>query len=452
MTRDIGVDGDKARSCSRAGRNLIAVIGIDRYRHPHWSPLTNAVNDARGALALFEQLGFEQAAPMLIDDGATGRAIQSLVADDLVTIGPDDSLVLFYSGHGGNRKHRVGDRELTTGYLIPVDAEDRVATWVDLEAWLRFVALLPAKHILVILDACHSGIALDPIIKWRDSRSHHEPLSTLSTWTSRRIITSARSGQRAMDGGPHPGHSLFTGCLIEALTHGLRRNGELVTTGSELGLHVRQRVGSYPQSQQTPDFGTFAFDQRGEMVLSSMLEPREPRGEAPFAALTTSTWMDTDDPDDDLDDGVELPTSGTGSSAIDSDDRTTFWTSVEQLLAPPTTIRGAWTRRYQAFRHGAFAGNVRLGVVANANGAMRVHLWSLHRDHQETLRDIERAVLDGSIAVPTQLGPLKTRLAPKGEQLYLEFAWHRSGGYLRELDRVKASIDWFVGTAKSRFR
>jgi uncharacterized caspase-like protein len=199
-----------------------------------------------------------------------------------VTIGAEDSLVLFYSGHGGNRKHRVGGRELTTGYLIPVDAEDKVATWVDLEAWLRFVALLPAKHILVILDACHSGIALDPIIKWRDSRSHHEPLSTLSAWTSRRIITSARSDQRAIDGGPHPGHSLFTGCLIEALTHGLRRNGELVTTGSELGLYVRQRVGSYPQSQQTPDFGTFAFDQRGEMVLSSTLDPREPRGEAPY--------------------------------------------------------------------------------------------------------------------------------------------------------------------------
>jgi hypothetical protein len=43
------------------------VIGIDRYQHQHWSPLSNAVNDARGALALFEQLGFERIAP--IDDG-----------------------------------------------------------------------------------------------------------------------------------------------------------------------------------------------------------------------------------------------------------------------------------------------------------------------------------------------------------------------------------------------
>jgi uncharacterized caspase-like protein len=246
-TRDVRADDDTGTSGSRAGRNLIAVIGIDRYQR--WPSLSNAVNDARGTLALFEQLGFVPAAPMLIDAAATGRAIRSLVKDDLVTIEPEDSLVLFYSGHGGNQEHLVGDQELTTGYLIPVDAEDKVSTWVDLEEWLRSVARLPAKHILVILDACHSGIALDPIIKWRDGMSRSEPLAKLKARPSRRIITSARGDERAMDGGPYPGHSLFTGCLIDALTHGLRRNGVLVTTGSELGLYLQRRVETYPQSQ-----------------------------------------------------------------------------------------------------------------------------------------------------------------------------------------------------------
>jgi hypothetical protein len=70
-------------SDSVVGRNLIAVIGIDRYQR--WPLLSNAVNDACGALALFERLGFVEAA-MLIDDAATGRAIQSLVTDDLATM------------------------------------------------------------------------------------------------------------------------------------------------------------------------------------------------------------------------------------------------------------------------------------------------------------------------------------------------------------------------------
>jgi YVTN family beta-propeller protein len=270
VRRDIkGVDSTHV-AANRSGRNLISVIGIDYYRHTqYWQPLSHAVSDARGAAAVFERLGFVNALPSLLDEAATGEAIQSLVTDDLTTLGSDDSLVLFYAGHGGNRKHRVGDHEVTTAYLIPVDGKGRVATWVELEAWLRAVALLPAKHILVILDACHSGFALDPLIKWRDSTSFRgEPLATLSARRSRRIITSALGDQRAMDGGPYPGHSLFTGCLIEALTHGLRGTDEPMTTGSELGLCLQRRVGSYPHTQQTPDFGTFAFDDRGEMVIT----------------------------------------------------------------------------------------------------------------------------------------------------------------------------------------
>jgi CheY-like chemotaxis protein len=270
--RDIATTNEAPVLAEARGRNLIAVIGIDRYQR--WRPLSNAVNDARAAMELFERLGFAQATEALIDGAATARAIQALVIDDLVTLSSDDSLVLFYAGHGGNRRHRVGNRDVMTGYLIAVDSDDRVSTWVELEAWLRAVALLPAKHILVILDACHSGIALDPVIKWRDGTSwRDETLATLKERRSRRIIASALGDQRALDAGPYPEHSLFTGCLIEALTTGLRRSDKPVITGSELGVYLQRRVASYPRSQQTPDLGTFAFDERGEMLIPVMGRP-----------------------------------------------------------------------------------------------------------------------------------------------------------------------------------
>lgn len=268
-----------------AGRNVIAVIGIDRYHH--WPRLANAVNDAMGAAAVFQRLGFEQLTAPLVDDAATGKAIQSLVTDDLKMLGPDDSLVLFYAGHGGTQRHPLGDKVVKTGYLIPVDAStspDRVSTWVDLEGWLRTVSLLPARHILVVLDACHSGIVLDPIIKWRDiGTSQDVPLPTLQARRSRRIITSALDDQLTLDSGPVHGHSLFTGCLVEGLTEGLRRGGRRVATGSALGLYVQQRVQTYPQSQQTPDFGAFAFDDRGEMVIP-LVEPVPYTGPEPESA------------------------------------------------------------------------------------------------------------------------------------------------------------------------
>jgi uncharacterized caspase-like protein len=267
--RDLGRASIPQQASRSPGRNVIAVIGIDRYQH--WRPLDNAVRDATATTAAFRQLGFEPAVEPLLDERATGAAIQSLVTDDLRTLGPNDSLVLFYAGHGGVRTHRLGEQRIKIGYLIPVEAAsspDKVATWIDLESWLRAVALLPAKHILVVLDACHSGIALDPIVRWRDSGSwQDEALPTLQARRSRRIITSALDDEIACDGGPVAGHSLFTGCLLEALRHGIGRAGQRMTTSSELGRHLQQRVATYPGSRQTPDFGSFAFDDRGEMAI-----------------------------------------------------------------------------------------------------------------------------------------------------------------------------------------
>lgn len=267
--RDIGLDSTSGETCGRTGRSVIVAIGIDRYQH--WQPLTNAVRDATGTVAVFERLGFEQIVAPLLDGRATGTAIQALVSDELRALSADDSLVLFYAGHGGTRIHRFGNDVVKTGYLIPVDASAtpaKVATWIELEAWLRAVSLLPPRHILVVLDACHSGIALDPAIKWRDLSSWRSaPLAKLNARRSRRIITSALDDEIVLDSGPIRGHSLFTGCLIEGLVHGLPRAGGRVTTGSELGLYVQRRVRAYPKSQQTPDFGTFALDDRGEMVI-----------------------------------------------------------------------------------------------------------------------------------------------------------------------------------------
>jgi uncharacterized caspase-like protein len=270
--RDVASLAGPAHHTTGDGRMCIAVIGIDRYRT--WSPLRNAVSDARGALNLFLDLGFEPACAPLYDEAATADALHRLVTDDLAALGPQDSLVLFFAGHG----HTVvrtypGATSVTKkeGYIIPVDGDrpgGRISTWLRLDTWLSDVAHAPVRHLLVVLDACHSGIALDPVI-WRssdvDSTGAIEPLRARR---SRRVITSALDDQRAMDSGPVPGHSLFTGCLIEALTGGLAASaGESLVTGTDIGRYVQRRVSSYPDSSQTPDFGALELDDRGELFV-----------------------------------------------------------------------------------------------------------------------------------------------------------------------------------------
>lgn len=287
MYRDISSDPSRVEATVTEGRKVVAVVGIDRYRA--WPVLSNAVSDAHGALRVFQQLGFEQIAPPLIDETATGDAIHRLVTDDLATLGSDDSLVLFFAGHGHTQTRTLQSGPVQTGFLIPFDGDrpdGRAASWLRLDSWLSDVARLPPRHILVILDACHSGLVLGSLIKWRGAAEpvQRDALDALRRRQSRRVITSALGDQRAMDGGPITGHSLFTGCLIEGLTGGLARDGNREVTGSEIGVYVQQRVTGYSASMQTPDFGTLELDNRGELVL-----PVATLDEVPVALLQSGS-------------------------------------------------------------------------------------------------------------------------------------------------------------------
>src|ERR1044071_7438792 len=253
-----------------SGRSYIAVIGIDRYRT--WSRLDNAVSDARGAMDLFLHLGFELTSPPLFDDQATGAALHRLVTSDLTRLRKQDSLVVFFAGHGHTvTRSFFGGASVKDGYLIPVDggAPDRsTCTWIRLDSWLKDITRLPAQP------------AIDPMDKLRARRS-------------RRIITSALEDQVAMDRGPVPGHSLFTGCLIEALTHGLRSATDAtLVTGSEIGLYVQRRVSGYENSSQTPDFGTLELDDRGELVIRLPRDPSTPPSAISPQALGTDPRPD----------------------------------------------------------------------------------------------------------------------------------------------------------------
>jgi len=258
------------------GRNTIVVIGIDEYAH--WPRLHNAVTDATGVEKLFRGLGFEPLDRPLLDGDATRGAIMSLLLDTLPRkLGPDDGVVIFFAGHGRAEEAVVGNTTVETGYIAPVDARTgSLAELIDVDTLLGAAARLPARHVLVFLDSCHSGVALGGSVS--SLRSLPGPLADLDRRRSRKVITSARGDQVASDGGPVPGHSLFTGTLIDGLATGRAdRDGNGVVTSNELGLYLEQTVSAATDSSQTPDFGSFMLDDRGEMII--------PLDDATFAVL-----------------------------------------------------------------------------------------------------------------------------------------------------------------------
>lgn len=253
----------------KQGRSLVVVSGIDKYAH--WRTLNNAVQDALGLQqTLIDKLGFTAPIAPLIDGAVTQKAIEALVEEQLrELLKEDDSLVLFFAGHG----HTRIEQESETGYIIPVDArmpdgaKEHWSDYIRLNHWLEEVAELPARHILVVLDACHSGFALGSAANIY--RSAERFRADINRDRSRKVITSAKRDQLALDGGPVPGHSLFTGTLINGFNWGEADiDGNGFITSSELGLYLQQKVGQASKSTQTPEFGSFYRDEQGEMVIS----------------------------------------------------------------------------------------------------------------------------------------------------------------------------------------
>lgn len=255
------------------GRKCISVIGIDQYQR--WGRLDNAVNDARGVLAAFEHLGFISIVAPLFDGAATGDALRRLPGNLKPQLDGSDSLVVFFAGHGHTTTDRFPDGyPVSKGYLIPVDAdrtERGEQTWERIEPWLTSIAELPPRHIVVILDSCHSGVALGRSIQHRGLgvQTDGAPVPVYQR-RSRRVFASALNDQRAMDGGPIAGHSVFTGYLLEVLRGSASTwQQESSTIGmGDVAEYVRRCVRNYSGLQQEPGLGWLEYDDCGELFLS----------------------------------------------------------------------------------------------------------------------------------------------------------------------------------------
>ena len=277
------------------GRSIIVTIGIDKYEQ--WSQLRNAVNDAVGIQQiLVDKIGFIAPVAPLLDFDATKDAILNLVEGQLhEVLQPDDSLLLFFAGHGHTRIDKIGGIDSgETGFIVPVKARkpDPREYWndyIEMDSFLKHISRLPARHILVILDSCHSGFALGEAMKtFRDPVRYKKDLNRR---ISRKVITSARREQPALDGGSIPGHSLFTGTIVDGFNWGKADlDGNGIITSSELGLFVQQKVGQASESRQTPDFGSFHLDDRGEMVISLRNQSFDALKARAFSALQNGNF------------------------------------------------------------------------------------------------------------------------------------------------------------------
>ena len=251
------------------------VIGVATYRNA--SPLPESVlNDARDVAAVLKSKAHcrydANNVHLLLDGDATLDSIRAALSSVAEVSGPDDTVVIFFSGHGA----RIGDPADVESALLPVecDAHKLAATSLRETEFSSALARFNARRLLVLIDACHSAGAG----RFKGLRAAELPtlgyseksLGRLARGTGRVLIASSRSSEESLV-RPGARNSVFTCHLLDALHGQALTSGDGLIRVFDIFNHVSKMVKRDVAGRQHPVFKAsdlednfpVAFDRRG---------------------------------------------------------------------------------------------------------------------------------------------------------------------------------------------
>lgn len=235
-----------------AGRTFFLGIGVNTYEH--WNTLSNAVGDVEAIVDLLQQeFGLETANTTLLFDKEAGEDNIIHQLERLAyQVEKEDSLLIYYAGHGHLDEHK-------NGFWIPADGpRDRKNRWIRNSTLINdYVAKIKSLHTLLIADSCYSGSLFSSTVRAGQERAQ-ELMRLRSRWaicSGRGVVTDGKPGERSpfaqsiLDAlGKTQQEYITAGWLLEQVAEQTRTNydqlpdgGPLVGVGHERGQYVFQR-------------------------------------------------------------------------------------------------------------------------------------------------------------------------------------------------------------------
>jgi len=245
----------RAQPAFLSGKNYALVVGIDAYRGI-WPKLKNAVNDARAVARILSSEFQFAAVDTLIDDRATRDNVIGKIESLGRTLGSDDNLLIYFSGHG------LKEPPYNKGYWVPVDATDRsIGRYISNRDIQDYLAGMNPRHVLLITDACFAADIFKGTTLRYDFEDNDNYYKRVAGMKSRKALTSG-GDEPVMDGGT-PGHSIFASYLISAL-EGIKK-----PYFSAWEVYSRLRIGVVNNSDQLPQFDAIknCGDEGGEFLF-----------------------------------------------------------------------------------------------------------------------------------------------------------------------------------------
>jgi Uncharacterized protein containing caspase domain len=216
------VTGDE--KLRRKGTLYLLAIGVNTYANPQYN-LKYAVADATefGAELRKQQQRLQSYARVeiiaLTDRNATKANITQKLASLSALAQPEDGVVVYFAGHGTAQQNQF--------YLIPHDlgykGDRKNLTKEGLQSIIQHsisdreleqaFAMIDAGQLMLVIDACNSGQALEAEEK-RRGPMNSKGLAQLAYEKGMYILTAAQSYQAAMEAS-RLGHGYLTYALVE---------------------------------------------------------------------------------------------------------------------------------------------------------------------------------------------------------------------------------------------
>ncbi len=201
-----------------------------------------AINDAEAVAEVIERRYVFDRNNITVLTNGTRRDILGQLVGLRKSLGEDDRLLIYYSGHG------YVDEATHAGFWQPADADEfDDFTWIatdDVVRNLKGMAERSAKHVLVIADSVF------PIATRRgvSRRQRDEYFETIDSYVSRKMIASGVSTPTSNEGSG--GHSVFAWELLTIL----EENQDTYITSQQLFDRLsRALVG---KADRAPEWGT----------------------------------------------------------------------------------------------------------------------------------------------------------------------------------------------------
>ncbi|MFT5746157.1 MAG: hypothetical protein ACI9XO_002362 [Paraglaciecola sp.] len=192
---------------------------------------------------------------ILIDEDATKAKISQTMREVFSQAGPNDLVLLYFSGHG------------LKGSFLPIDF-DGFNNKLDHEEVKEILESSPAKYKLCIADACHSGslLAMKSGNVTNVLANYYKTLATAKSGTA--LIMSSKSNETSLESsGLRQG--VFSHFLIRGLKGEADLDGNKVVTIQELFAFIDKNVQSYTGNRQSP---MIEGDYDGGMTISVVRE------------------------------------------------------------------------------------------------------------------------------------------------------------------------------------